>query len=295
MRLVVFGANGLLGSNVVPAARRCGHDIWGTYHSTKPDLSMPLEQLDITNTDRVETYLDDTNPGAVVNCAAMTDVDGCESNPERATAVNADAPERIAQWCAANGCQFAHVSTDYVFDGRAEAPYDESATPNPVQAYGRSKLSGEYDVRETMALPLLARLSFVWGVHRGDDELQGFPRWVRDSLRDGDETPLFTDQRVTPTRAGQAAAVLLDLLERGVSGTYHVAARSCVTPYEFGEAIRDRSASATGTLRRSSMADIDRPAERPAYTCLDLGKVEDERNESQLTLDEDLDAVSDYF
>jgi dTDP-4-dehydrorhamnose reductase len=256
---------------------------------------MPLEQLDITNTDRVKTYLDDTNPGAVVNCAAMTDVDGCESNPERATAVNADAPERIAQWCAANGCQFAHVSTDYVFDGRAEAPYDESAAPNPVQAYGRSKLSGEYDVRETMALPLLARLSFVWGVHRGDDELQGFPRWVRDSLRDGDETPLFTDQRVTPTRAGQAAAVLLDLLERGVSGTYHVAARSCVTPYEFGEAIRDRSASATGTLRRSSMADIDRPAERPAYTCLDLGKVEDERNESQLTLDEDLDAVSEYF
>ena len=146
-----------------------------------------------------------------------------------------------------------------------------------------------------MASPLLFRLSFVYGVHRGDDELRGFSRWARDSLRDGDETPLFTDQWVTPTRAGQAAAVLLDLLERRVNETYHVAARSCVTPYEFGEAIRDRSAPVTGTLRQSSMADIDRSAKRPAYTCLDLGKVEEERGESQLTLDEDLDAVSGYF
>jgi len=94
------------------------------------------------------------------------------------------------------------VSTGHVFDGRAEAPYDESATPNPVQAYGRSKLAGERNVRETTTSPLLFRLSLAWGVHRGDDELQELPRWARDSLQDGDETSLFSDQQVTLTRAG---------------------------------------------------------------------------------------------
>lgn len=295
MEVAVLGANGVLGGNVVAAALERGHDVLGTYHTTDPGFEIPLRQLDITRIAAVEQYLGETDPDAVLNCAAMTDVDACEENPEQAVAVNADAPAAIARLCDAGGIQLCHVSTDYVFDGWADAPYSETSQPNPIQEYGASKLAGERGVDDAMTAPLVARLSFVWGVHRAENALSGFPRWVRDSLREGDSLPLFTDQFVTPTRAGQAASALLDLLESEVSGTVNVACRSCVTPYEFAAQIRERTETASGDLRESSIAAVDRPAERPAYTCLAVDRIEAMRERAQPTLAEDLDAVADYI
>jgi len=293
--MVVFGANGLLGSNVIETAQGRDHDVRGTHHSTEPALPVPLKRLDITETEQVETYLSETDPDAVVNCAAMTDVDGCETELEQARAVNAEAPGNIARYCERTGIRFAHVSTDYVFEGTARSPYKESADPKPIQEYGRSKLAGEHAVFEAMTTPLVARLSFVWGVHRGDGKLRGFPSWVRDSLRAGDEVPLFTDQWVSPTRAGQAASVLLSLLEGSHDGTYHVASRSCVTPYEFGKQIKRHPKYSDGELTRSSTTSLDRPADRPAYSCLDVSRVEATRECRQPALSADLDAVDDYI
>ncbi|WP_311173087.1 dTDP-4-dehydrorhamnose reductase [Halobellus ordinarius] len=288
MRLLVVGANGLLGSNVVDAGQQRGWDVCGTYHSTRPAFDVPLAQFDLGDYEEFGNLLEEYEPDVVVNCAAMTDVDGCERDPERAQLLNGDAADGLAAHCDDKEVEFVHLSTDYVFDGTARDPYTEEATPNPVQAYGESKLAGERAVRRESETALLARLSFVWGIHRGTGELTGFPAWVRDQLRSGEAVPLFADQWVTPTRAGQAAETLLDLLAREEGGLYHVACASCVTPYEFGTVIAEEMGADPELLQESSMADVDRAATRPTYSCLDVGNVEEVLDRAQPTVREDV-------
>jgi dTDP-4-dehydrorhamnose reductase len=293
MRLLVVGANGLLGSNVVRAGQQRGWTVRGTYHSTRPAFDVPLTQFDLREHGSFDDVLVEHDPDVVVNCAAMTDVDGCETNPERARLLNGDAPGRLAAHCDANGVEFVHVSTDYVFDGTEREPYGESAAPNPVQVYGESKLAGERAVTDESTDALVARLSFVWGIHRSSDELTGFPAWVRGRLESGEDVPLFTDQWVTPTRAGQAAETLLDLIERDATGLFHIACSSCVTPYEFGEVIADHVGSSEELLSEGAMDDVERDATRPTYSCLDVEHVEAELDRPQPTLREAVEAVRD--
>lgn len=291
MRLLVVGANGLLGSNVVRAGRQRGWAVSGTYHSTQPSFEIPLTQFDLGEYRSFNAVIDEHDPDLVINCAAMTDVDGCEANPEQAHLLNGEAPGGMAASCESNGVDFVHVSTDYVFDGTARDPYSESANPNPVQVYGESKVAGEQAVREESPSLLIARFSFVWGIHRSSDELTGFPAWVQSQLQSGSEVPLFTDQWVTPARAGQAAETLLDLFEQDAEGLYHVACSSCVTPYEFGEILAEHVNASTDLLTKGSTDDVERDATRPVYSCLDVSKVEAELGRPQPTLREDVAAV----
>ncbi|MCT9098193.1 dTDP-4-dehydrorhamnose reductase [Haloarchaeobius sp. HME9146] len=293
MDVLVVGANGLLGSNVVDACFQRDWEVSGTYHSTKPDFDAPLTQFDLEATSWFEEILKEHDPDIVVNCAAMTDVDGCEENPEQARTLNGEAPGRLAEQCEELGSRFVHVSTDYVFDGKAREPYTEGAETNPVQVYGQSKLAGEHAVRDVSEDALIARLSFVYGIHRSREQLTGFPAWVTGQIDDGSNIPLFTDQWVTPTRAGQAADTILELVEEGVSGDYHIASTSCVTPYQFGEAITDILGRGDALLTEGSTEDIDRTATRPTYSCLDVGRVETTLGRSQPTLSEDLKEIRD--
>jgi dTDP-4-dehydrorhamnose reductase len=293
MRLLVVGAGGLLGSNVVETARGTDLAVAGTYHSTEPSFDVPLYQLDLQDTDTFETVVSDYDPDAVVNCAALTDVDGCETDPDAAMAINGNAPGELAAHCESIDVDFVHVSTDYVFDGTQSTPYTEDDQTNPRQEYGRSKLAGEQAVRANHSAPLIARLSFVYGVHGATGELTGFPAWVAGRLESGEATALFTDQYVTPSRAGQVASVLLDCLDRGLDGTYHVASRTCTTPYEFGDKIRARVDAPASVLESGSMSALDRPATRPAYSCLDCTALETELGTSQPTLEDDLAAIAE--
>jgi len=291
MRLLVVGANGLLGSNVVRAGQQSGWNVSGTYHLTRPAFDIPLTQFDLREYDAFDDILSQHDPDVVINCAAMTDVDGCETNSEQAHVINSDAPGHLASHCAANGIEFTHISTDYVFDGIRHASYNESADPNPLQVYGESKLAGEQAVRDEVPEAVIARLSFVWGIHRSRDDLTGFPAWVRDQLQSREDVPLFTDQWVTPTRAGQAAETLLDLIEQDATGLFHIACSSCVTPYEFGEVIADYIGSSEGLLSEGSMDDVERDATRPAHTCLDIKKVDLELGRPQPVLREDVETI----
>jgi len=291
MQLLVVGANGLLGSNVVHAGQQRGWNVCGTYHSTRPEFDIRLTQFDLRDYDSFDDVLTEHDPDVAINCAAMTDVDGCETNPEQAHVLNGDAPGELAAHCNANDVEFVHVSTDYVFDGTRREPYSESADTNPVQVYGESKLAGEQAVTEEATEALVARLSFVWGIHRSSDDLTGFPAWVRSQLLSREDIPLFTDQWVTPTRAGQAAETLLDLIEQDATGLFHIACSSCVTPYEFSKVIADHANISQELLIEGSMDDVERDATRPAYTCLDVENVESELNRPQPTLGEDVEAV----
>ena len=291
MQLLVIGAGGLLGGNIVTVARDRGWTVAGTYHSERPDFDCPLYQLDVRSRSDCETVCKEIGPDAVINCAAATDVDGCETDRERANAVNETGARTVAKVAREQEAALVHTSTDYVFDGTRESRYPESAPANPIQAYGRSKLAGEEAVRDVYGSAIIARLSFVYGRTQPEGELSGFPAWVRETALAGDTVPLFTDQHVTPSQAETTARTLLDLLDVGAAGTYNVACRSCITPYEFGETLLEELGLSTDSLEPSSLDLIERDAPRPAYTCLDTSKVETELGRPQPMLTEDIAAL----
>lgn len=291
MRLLVIGANSLLGSNIIHFGQQRGWDICGTYHSTTPQLNVPLSQFDLRNYDNFATLLDVHSPEVVANCAAITDVDSCEKYPESARLINGEAPGQLAAQCEERGVEFVHVSTDYVFDGSEHKQYCEEDSPNPIQVYGKSKLLGERAIREGTDNALIPRLSFVWGLHRNQDKLTGFPAWVENKLRNRQELPLFVDQWITPTRAGQAAETILTLIEHNKSGLYHIASTSCVSPYEFGRIIANAEGVGPELLQKGSMEERERDAKRPEHTCLDVSALEETLDRPQPTLRDDVETV----
>ena len=290
MQLLVTGAGGLLGGAIVRAASGTEWSVIGTYHTEEPALNMNCEQLDITESQRFEELLSRYRPDVVINCAAMTAVDGCEDDPEQARRVNGTAPGEMARIAAEHGIGFVQISTDYVFDGEKADRYEPDDTPNPRQVYGESKLRGERAVRESHSAPWIVRLSFVYG-RNPQGEIEGFPAWVLDRLEDGESTPLFVDQHITPTRAGSAAETILDLVRMGGGETVHVAARDCVTPYEFGVKLAEITGHSTELLAKGSMTDVDRAADRPKNTCLSVQRVESVLGRSQPTVEADLRAL----
>ena len=291
MQLLVTGAGGLLGGNIVRTASSAGWSVIGTYHTQKPAIKATCEQLDITDTQRFEELLLRYTPETVINCAAMTDVDACEDNPEQARSVNGVVPGEMARIADEHGVGFVQISTDYVFDGEKDGRYEPDDTPNPVQAYGESKLYGERTVKETHSDPWIVRLSFVYGRDLQGD-LEGFPAWVLGRLESDELTPVFVDQYITPTRAGSAAETILDLVQTQGGKTVHVAARDCITPYEFGVTLAEITGHSTELLEEGSMADIDRAAERPKNTCLFIKEVESILGRSQPTVEADLRALT---
>jgi dTDP-4-dehydrorhamnose reductase len=297
MDVFVVGVGGLLGSNVVVEALERDLTVAGSYHSDTPAFDVPLRKLDIRDTDAFVDSLEEFDPSLVVNCAAMTDVDDCERRPERAHEINGLAPVELARVCSDRGTEFVHVSTDYVFDGKSADRYREDDDPNPIQEYGRSKLAGERGVRSSNDSVLVVRLSFVYGVNHSfvTPELEGFPAWVRSRLADGRDVPLFTDQHVTPSRARSTAESILSLADDGAFGTYHVAARSCITPYEFGGLLAVQIGADEERLVESSQAAVDQDAARPTNTCLSVSTVEERLGRPQPTIQEDVRALESFL
>lgn len=290
MDVLVTGAGGLLGSNVAAVAADREYSVLATYHNREPELDVETAQFDITDADQFAELLATHAFDVVINCAAMTDVDGCEQHPEQARRVNGTVPGEMASITAHYETDFVQISTDYVFDGRQDGRYEPGDETNPIQEYGYSKALGEKTVRDGHSESLIVRLSFVYG-HNDQGTIEGFPAWVLDRLAREEATPLFTDQFVTPTRAGSAAETILDLSREATTGTVHVAAQDCVTPFEFGTTLAEIAGEPTALFEGGRMADVDRPAVRPKNTCLAVEQTESLLGRAQPTLEEDLLAL----
>ena len=266
MRVLVAGAAGMLGQDVIGAGRRAGHEM----------LDYGREQLDIASADSVAAALEHAAPEALVNCAAFTDVDGAERERERAFAVNADGVGMLARAAEAAAVPMLHVSSDYVFDGRAPlatsgAPraYIESDPTGPLSAYGESKLAGERQVLDASARHLVVRSAWLFGLGgrnfvatmlalAGERAAEGGPCAVE----------VVTDQVGSPTWTGHLAPALIGLLERRVTGLAHLAGSGIVSWHGLAvEAFRQ--AEVACEVLETSTAQMSRPAPRPAFSALE--------------------------
>jgi dTDP-4-dehydrorhamnose reductase len=251
MRVLVTGAGGQLGRDLVAAFAH--HDVVAADHAA----------LDITDRDAVLSAITSSRPDVVVNAAAWTAVDACESDPDRAWQANALAVRHLADGARRVGAWVCHVSTDYVFDGTKPEPYVEWDTPNPVSMYGRSKLGGE---RELGPGDTIVRTSWVCGEHGAN--------MVKTILRlagEHDRLTFVDDQRGHPTFTDDLAAVIYRLVVERRPGLFHVTNQGAVSWYEFAREVLAAAGQDPDRVAPIATADLDppRPAPRPANSVLD--------------------------
>jgi len=258
MRVVVIGAGGMLGQDVVSAARAAGDDV----------VALTRAELDVTDADAVAAAVADAAPDAVINCAAWTDVDGAEADPDGAHAVNAIGPANLARAAAQADARLVHVSTDYVFDGerpRDAAPYVESDPTGPRSAYGASKLAGEQAIAAVSGLShAIVRSSWLFGVGG-----RNFAATMLALTAERDELKVVDDQMGCPTATAHLAPALLQLArERDANGVFHVAGGGApVSWHGFAAEIFRQAGTGTRVLPCTT-AEMPRPAPRPAFSAL---------------------------
>ncbi len=252
MKLLVTGAAGMLGRDVMLAAGNAGHDVVGFGRT----------ELDVTDVRAVERRFEMERPDAVINCAAWTDVDGAEESEEAALAVNGQGAGNIAAAAAAHGAAVLYVSSDYVFDGTKGEPYVETDQTAPRSAYGRTKLAGEEATAAANKRHFVVRSSWLFGI--------GGSNFVETMLRlatDHGEVLVVRDQVSSPTYTWHLAYGLVRLVDGLEFGIHHMAAAGSCSWYEFANEIFEQ-AKVECKVMSATTEMLGRPAPRPPYSVL---------------------------
>lgn len=253
--MLVTGAAGMLGRDLVPLLEEQGHDV------TAVDLD-----VDITDADAVDRCVQSVRPKAIFHLAAWTDVDGAEEHEGQALAVNGRGARNVARAAAQAGASMVFVSTDYVFDGARAGDYAEDDPPAPLGAYGRTKLAGEHAVlSEHPGGVRIARTAWLYGSHG-----RNFVDTMRRLSGGRDEVAVVDDQEGSPTWTRDLAPALITMLDLP-PGIYHVSGGGSATWADLAEAVF-RGTGASCRVRRITTAELGRPAPRPARVVLAVTK-----------------------
>jgi len=232
--IVVTGASGLLGASVVTLARDLGREVVGICHRNL--LRVPGTRIcgvDLTDRQAVRTLFAPLQPESIIHCAAATSVDWCEDHPELAEQVNVQASSFLAEVAQELNARFVYISTDSVFDGK-RGNYSETDQPAPLSVYAKSKLRGEQEVLRRHSSPLIVRVTiYGWNAQ----PKQSFAEWVLDEIGAGKQVRGFADVYFCPLLANDLAEVLLTMLDRGLSGIYHVVSSERISKYDFAKRV----------------------------------------------------------
>lgn len=249
MNILITGAGGLVGRAVSAHCTAQGEGVIGLDHCA----------LDITNESQVKVAFDRHRPDVCINCAAWTDVDGCELDPERAQTMNARGPELLALNCRRLGAALITISTDYVFDGEKDGFYTQRDQPNPKSAYGISKLNGEHRAQIAWARTIVVRSGYIFGFG-GTNFLSS----VITRARRGERLPVINDMVGTPTYAPDLARQLHRLAQLDIPGIYHVVNSGDGATFEDFARVAIEAAGLDDNLLESvSFEMLNRPARRP--------------------------------
>ncbi len=246
---MVTGAGGMLGRAVVAHGAAQGESVAAFDHDT----------LDISDGPSLNVAFERERPDVLINCAAWTDVDGCELNPARAQQANAHGPELLAIACRKIGAQLITISTDYVFDGEMDGFYTQRDQPNPLSAYGVSKLEGERRAQLAWANTVVVRSGYIFG-----SDGKNFLSTVINRARQGEDIKAISDSFGTPTYAPHLAGQLYRLARIDIPGIYHVVNAGDGTSFEgFARFALEIAGLAGHQLQTVSLSDLKRPAPRP--------------------------------
>ncbi len=267
-KLLLIGSKGQVGQELMQILTNLG-DL----------ISVDRTTLDLTNSAMISSIIEQNKPDIIVNSAAYTAVDKAESEPELAQQINAIAPKLIAEECTKIGAKLIHISTDYVFDGTKNTPYLETDLTNPMSVYGKSKLEGEENIKQTGCNYIILRTAWVYGVF-------GKGNFVKTMLRLGKEREqlkVVMDQVGTPTHAQDIAQTIANLInqishENQVQKTYHFTNLGVCSWYDFAVTIFEEAKKRGYPLTVKEVIPITTPeyptpAKRPAYSVLSTKKI----------------------
>ena len=273
----------MLGCEVVSVLN---NDPWKTKIESCQIHGVDLEEIDITKSTSVKNCFDSTRPQLVINCAAYTDVDSCETNRETALAVNGDGAGNLARACRDRNAKLVHISTDFVFAGKKDTPYLPDDPTGPLSVYGESKLAGETAVRQNLEDHIIIRISWLFGKHG-----KNFVSTIRRLARERESLEVVKDQVGSPTYAVDLAQAILHLVEVDAVGIFHFCNEGICSWYDFACEIV-RQSSLPVEVRPVGSDGFPRPARRPAWSVLDTGKYQKATRQSIRPWQE---ALADYL
>ncbi len=260
MNILITGCNGQLGNEMQLLEQEYRQH---TYYNTD------VAELDITDQQAIERFVDDHQIDGIVNCAAYTAVDKAEDNEALCQKLNAEAPAFLAHAIGRRGGWMIQISTDYVFDGTNHTPYREDEDTCPNSVYGKTKLVGELNVQKLCQRSMIIRTAWLYSTFGNN--------FVKTMIRLGKEKPelgVIFDQIGTPTYARDLARVIMSAIEKGiVPGVYHFSNEGVISWYDFTKAIHRLAGITTCHVRPLHTAEYPTPAARPHYSVLDKTKI----------------------
>ena len=248
MKIIVTGAKGQLGYDVVLQLKKCGH--------TAVEADLP--ELDITNKSAVEAFFETHKPDGVIHCAAYTNVDGAETEKELCEKINYTGTKNIAECCKNHNSKLVYISTDYVFDGKGNEPFETDAATAPCNFYGETKLMGENAVKEICDKYFIVRISWVFGSNG-----KNFVKTMLRLSKERNELTVVCDQIGSPTYTPDLAALLCNMIETEKYGVYHATNEGFCSWSEFAAEIMKLSGAETKIIPVSSN-EYKTVATRPA-------------------------------
>jgi dTDP-4-dehydrorhamnose reductase len=269
MKVLITGASGLLGSKVAELALKKGYTVYSGYLTHSPPIGQPVK-LDISNKEVVLKAINKAKPNAIIHCAALTNVDKCETDRHLAIRINVNGTKFMAEAAKQVNAYLIYMSTDYVFNG-LKGLYTEEDEPDPINFYGYSKLLGERAIEEIDGQHLIARASVIYGSRPASGKTN-FALWLLEKLKNNQEVKVLADQYVSPTLNANLAEMLLEACERRLTGICHMSGATRVSRYDFAIKLAKTFSLNKNLIRKAKMSDMNWIAERPRDSSLDISK-----------------------
>ncbi|MGR3300939.1 MAG: dTDP-4-dehydrorhamnose reductase [Candidatus Scalindua sp.] len=265
MKILITGPHGMLGTDIVNLLRK--EMASSTHNKDLKVIEAPHEELDITLEDEVSNFISRHTPDIIINCAAYTNVDKCETERETAFKVNALGPKYIAAAAKRCGARIIHISTDFVFDGNSDRPYVEDDQTNPLSEYGRTKLEGERNIQDHCNSFLIVRTSWLFGHHGTNfvEKMLGLAGHKK-------ELSIVTDETGSPTYTADLTETLWILIKKGCEGIFHVANEGYCSRYEWAKYIFETQGYNIN-INPIKSSQYERPAKVPLNSTLNCLKL----------------------
>ena len=291
MKLLITGASGLYGSKLAKLAVTRNFEVYSGYNQDLP-LYGNLEKFDISNKELVNEAFKRIKPDVVVHAATLTDVDKCELNKELAWKINVEATKNIAEAAKTTGSFLIYISTDYVFNGE-KGNYTESDIPDPINYYGLTKLKAEELVKAQGEF-CIARPSVIYGATPAAGKVN-FALWIIDALSKGQRIKIVTDQWNTPTLNTSLADMTVEVLERRLTGIFHLCGATRISRFEFAQLIAEIFELDKSLIDPVKSAQFKWPAKRPMDSSLDTSKAQKILHNKPVEISEALKKLKSEF
>ena len=250
---------------------RLGRSVTKVFEKEAKVVAPARQELDLRSKDDLQEAVEASQPSILINCAAWTDVDGCEKNPELAKEINATLPQHLSELSKKVGAHLVHISTDFVFDGRTDTPYDEKQLPNPLSVYGQTKLDGEIGVGPNATI-----IRTSWLQSQDDSNMV---EWILDSFKKTGSVEVPNDRRANPTFVSDLLPVIKYFAELRYEGVVHATNQGTTNWCEFARFVAEKSDNDPARIIPSEAEKLNRVAERPVFSALDNAVIREEKIE----------------